>query len=222
MKKVLTFLPRGLAHRFRRDRRAVGAVEFAFTFPLVLMMLYGTTEYVRFTLWARHISQLADTLAEATSTKTTSMNDGEVHFLWDSALAMIPDAQAYSQLQNSAWWNMIRVGISSATIKKAVPSCKSNCAVQATIDWSAGEARMTRPCGKLTPVADNTTSEPQTIPKSLLALSSVIIADVEADYQPMIGSDWIPKITLRRSAFYMPRTQPSISYVPHDAGYNCP
>lgn len=207
---------------FPRDTRAVGAVEFALTFPMVLMLLICTSEYVRFTFWARHVSQLADTVAEVVSTKTTTLQDADIDLVWDSALAIIPDAPTFAQIFGKTWREVVRVRVSSATIAKFNQSCTSNCAVQATVDWSAGASSMKRACGTLSPVADNASSDPSSIPESMLVVSSTIIADVEADYQPTIGSFWISSFTLRRSAYFVPRPQSSIPYSPSGLGYVCP
>ena len=203
------------SRRFGADVRAVGAVEFALTLPIVLAVLYGTVEYVRLTVWTRHISLLADTVAELVSTKTTAVTDADISFAWDSALAMVPDANYYAGIFGSTWRQVIRVRVSSVRIANG----------KATVDWSAGDQTMARPCGTLQIAPDDATPATQNVAQSVLVVSSAIVADVQAVYQPLLGTDWIPNITSRRTAYFVPRTVSIVTYSPsgsNSLGYVCP
>ena len=212
---------------FRTDRRAVAAIEFVMTFPILLTVLYGTFEYVRFIAWARQVSLLADAAAQMVSTKST-LTDSDIHFAWDSALAIIPDARYYAGLQGKNWWSTVRVRVTSVTMVPVDPSCQlgTGCVVTANVDWSAGFGGwMARACGTLAFVDDDAPYSATTIRKSIEVVPNAIVVDVQADYQPTLGSALISPITISRSAYYVPRKsdETKIPYQPSSAlGYTCP
>jgi len=56
---------------FRRDNKAVAAVEFAVILPVMLLMFFGTVELSSAVSASRKVTQMASTLADLTSQSTT-------------------------------------------------------------------------------------------------------------------------------------------------------
>lgn len=69
------------ARNFMMDRSGVGAVEFAFIAPLMLVMFFGTIEFSQGVGANRKVTIMARTLSDLTSQKPRSRRPNSTIFL---------------------------------------------------------------------------------------------------------------------------------------------
>jgi Flp pilus assembly protein TadG len=165
--------------RFRAEQRAVAAVEFALTVPLLLLLYVGSTELSEAITVDRHLTTVSgttgDLVAQAKSTLSRSLlND----YFVASQKIMLPF---------------------SSTPLKQVISCISVDANGVTkVLWSevfnGGTARVVNATYPL--------------PTEMIAISKgsyVIVSEASYIYTPIVGTVFTANIPLYHENFYLPR-----------------
>lgn len=202
---------------FAGDRRGVAAVEFAFVFPVALMLMLGVFEFANVITAGRRLEVVAGSIGQMlTQTSTGSVIWADVQFAMDSTMVLFPTVLSDSHAKGVAWGQDISVTASSIVFSKQNPSCTSNCVYNANVAWSAGSAK--RPCDvngqpQITPVADASAPSPTTLPTDAYGPVSLVVVDVLYNYRPILWNKAFPPFALKRSTYIRPRYIPPTSYI---------
>jgi Flp pilus assembly protein TadG len=122
-----------LLHRVRRARRGVAAVEFALTFPAVLYLFSGVTDfglvYYREIALSNAVSAAAQ-YAEVTGQNTASVTESDVEtVLRDAAAQSMPGVQVNA---NAACYSVSDTATTWSTSGQVVSCSGSSCVTNAT------------------------------------------------------------------------------------------
>ena len=213
---------------FVMSKTAVSAVEFALIFPFMIIMLLAGLQLILYINATRKIERVATAISEMISqasppnslTTLASVNMLDLHFSFDSTLALFPYVMSDAASKGTLWWKDISINFSSITFKQTSTSCgnnadQSSCYV-ATVVWtSTGTSTNFRPCAiNQVAVDDNATPQKTTLPRSLFGPGSIIVIDVVFNYVPIFGSGFLPPINISRSVYVQPRYASLINFDP--------
>ena len=203
---------------FLRHRQAASTVEFAFLVPVILLLLLMGFETGRYVLATQRIQEVANSVAEmlsqtaaASTPPATSptgagyVQDSDLHFFYDSAMATYPDVLAAANNTGTYWWQLLTVQMTSIYFNANPTSCTSNCTYKPEVVWTTGA----RSCGlTFTAVSDTSPYSPSTLPTDVYptaAPGSLIVVDVFYTFTPTFGAAYLPSISIERSAYMAPR-----------------
>jgi Flp pilus assembly protein TadG len=216
---------------FARNRAGVGAVEFALILPVALLLMLMGFDTARFVLSTQRIEEIANTAAEmlaqtpvnssAILANDGTVSDGDLHFYWDSALFLYPDAAAAAQAQGVAWSTQLVVNMTSITFVASPSGCTTGCTYKAKVVWTTNNYR---PCGStISAVPDTTAPTPSTLPTDVFGPGSIIVVDVRYTWQPTFGAAYLPSFDIARSAYMSPRNVNIVEAASGDTlASNCP
>ena len=215
--------PLRLFSQFRTDRRGTSAVEFAWTFPFLLLVLLGAYNVSRAANAARQLSRLSDAMATMLVTNGTGiLSYLDLHYAYDSAMVEFPLVLFDSHNLGIAWQNDISISMAGVSFSPTVAGCTTGCAYKTKVVWTGGA--MARTCGStINPAADTAAPSPTTLPTDLftpIALPSggyappnfQVVVDIVYSWRPLVGAAFIPPITFRRSTYLSPRYVAQINY----------
>jgi Flp pilus assembly protein TadG len=227
-------------HRVRsfvRQRQAASTVEFAFLVPVVLLLLLMGFDTGRYVLATERIQEVANSVAEmlsqtgtptspivATNSGDGVVQDSDLHYYYDSAMATYPDVLAVANNTGTYWWQLLTVQMTSVKFNATPTGCASSCTYKPTVMWTSGA----RSCGlTLTSVPDASAYSPSTLPSGVFGSGSIIVVDVFYTFTPTFGAAYMPSISIERSAFMAPRNVPYVesqatSMAPPCAGVKLP
>jgi Flp pilus assembly protein TadG len=164
---------RALAQRWRGDKRGVAAVEFAFIVPIMFTMFVGAVELSQAIIVDRRVTQVASSMADLVARKESSINLSEIGDITKiGGYIMMP----YSQTP-------LRVVVRNVTS-------------------SSSDAKQTKESWQCTFKGIGSNPEPTctcmndiyNIPDNLVTTTdSVVVAEVEYDYQPLIFDYFMKK-----------------------------
>jgi Flp pilus assembly protein TadG len=180
-----------LVHRalgvLRRDTRAVAAVEFALLLPLMLTLYIGSVEVTQMLAADRKIVLLSRTLGDLT-TQSSSLVAADLNTILNASVAVLAPMNAAS-----AKMRISSIAISgSGTADPKVPNKASVC-------WS-----YQRNWTALTTGSFLTTDDLPTGLRTDVG-SSLVIAEVQFPYKPVIGYVITGTVTLSEKIFMRPR-----------------
>jgi Flp pilus assembly protein TadG len=207
---IMDLTPR-LIGTFRRDRRGVSAIEFAFGAPVVILLLLMGVDTTRYITATKRIENVAATIGQMISVNQSgSVAYSDLQFDHDSAMVIFPQVLADAKQRNVAWSNDI--GISMASIQFSTASgCTSNCTYVPKMMWSGGSSP--RSCtAVLTPVSDTAPPSPTTLPADVFGPGSLIVVDLTFNFRPTIAPRFMSSIPIARSYYVAPRYVPAIDY----------
>jgi hypothetical protein len=210
-------------HRIRsflRQREAVSTVEFAFLVPVMLLLLLMGFDTGRYILATERIQEVANSVAEMLSQTDVAaspvvpmksgdgvVQDSDLHYYSDSAMATYPDVLAVANNTGTYWWQLLNVQMTSVKFNAAPAGCTSSCTYKPTVMWTTGA----RGCGiTLTAVTDASLYSPSTLPTDVFGPGSIIVVDVSYTFTPTLGAAYMPSIPVERSAFMPPRNVPYV------------
>jgi hypothetical protein len=210
-------------HRVRwfvRQRQAASTVEFAFLVPVVLLLLLMGFDTGRYVLATERIQEVANSVAEMLSQAGTAtspiipsksgdgvVQDSDLHFYYDSAMATYPDVLAVANNTGTYWWQLLTVQMTSVKFNATPNGCTTSCTYKPTVMWTTGG----RSCGlTLTSVIDTSAYSPSTLPSGVFGPGSIIVVDVFYTFTPTFGAAYMPSFSIERSAFMAPRNVPYV------------
>jgi Flp pilus assembly protein TadG len=161
--------------KFRKDNRGIAMVEFAFILPIMLAMYFTTAELVNAHRANRKMTVLARSLSDLTSQSVDISNATRDLIFSASASTLYPF---------------------TGTPKMRISSIRMDAAGTAYVDWSEGQnmAAYAR-CFK-----------PTAVPAALrIPNSSLIFAEVEYSYTPMVGYGVTGPINMSEQLYMRPR-----------------
>jgi Flp pilus assembly protein TadG len=201
---------------FVRQRRAASTVEFAFLVPVVLLLLLMGFDTGRYVLATQRIQEVANSVAEmlsqtgiastppaTTPTGAGYVQDSDLHYYYDSAMATYPDVLAVANNTGNYWWQLLTVQMTSIYFNASPANCVSpNCTYTPEVVWTTG----TRSCGlTITAASDTSGYNPATLPTDVFGPGSLIVVDVFYTFTPTFGAAYLPSIPIERSAYMAPR-----------------
>ena len=189
---------------FRADARGVAAIEFAMILPLMLALYMGVLELSMGYQASRKVSLFARTVADITSQADTAGS---------TSTARVMSAADMSNLRNSANWILAPFPIAAGQVRMTVSSVSVEGATLAAVNWSIGYEGVRRACGPQTIVPSSNAPSLTTVPAGVAqANTSIIIADIEYDYKPLLGGSFksfgggaLSQLTLKQTSYMRPR-----------------
>ncbi len=199
--------------RFARSNSALTAVEFALVMPILLILLLGGVDLVRYINMARQLTYLANSMATMIAERTTSLNGNDVTFAFNSALVAFPEVLNDPARNGVAWNSYLSLTLSSIKFTPTVTGCTSGCTYTASVMWSLGTVN-SRSCAVAPlPTVDNTKPSLTTLPQDSYTNGSVIVADVSYPFVPTVGTSILPSVTLSRTIYLQPRYMNNSPYI---------
>ena len=194
-----------LIGRFKGDRRAVAATEFALLIPLLLLVFMAVVELSNFIMQNRRAYQAAVQVAEFLSRDGDNMLvTSERHVAEDIWMIVNPTAYLATTPRDSIWANGYSRAYASASFVTD-PSCKTApCPLVPKVLWSFlyGDV-VTKPiythC-KLD-IVDNTTAlNGENIRAGVVGPAPVVIVDLTYPYFPLMQGWLFPAVELHVNA----------------------
>jgi Flp pilus assembly protein TadG len=180
----ITFLLGFIERRLRRlidDERGMSAVEFALLLPLMLTLYLGTVEVSQGIAADRKVTLTARTVGDLVSQLASIGNSDMTNTLNASSAVMSP--------------------FPVSSLKVTVSSVKVDAAGKATVDWSDTLNGTARAKGSAV-----------TLPTALnVANTSLIWAEVQYTYKPVIGYVVTGTLTLKDQIYMRPRLSDSVT-----------
>jgi len=213
-----------LCHRvrsFARRREGASTVEFAFIMPALLVLLLAGLDTGRYVLATQRIQEVANSVAEMLSQTAAAVTpitpivsgdgvvqDSDLHYYFDSAMATYPDVLAVANKAGTNWWQLLQVSMTSIRFKGTPNGCTTACTgYKPVVVWTTGA----RTCGLAITAALNTsTYSASTLPTGVVGPGSIIAVDVSYTFTPTFGAAFLPAIPIERSAFMAPRNVPIV------------
>jgi hypothetical protein len=228
-------MSREIYHRVRsfvEQRQAASTVEFAFLVPVVLLLLLMGFDTGRYVLASERIQEVANSVAEMLSQTDVAaspivpmesgdgvVQDSDLHYYSDSAMATYPDALAVANNTGTYWWQLLDVQMTGVKFNATPTGCTSSCAYKPTVMWTSGA----RSCGlTLTAVPDTSAYSPSTLPTDVFGRGSIIVVDIFYTFTPTFGAAYMPSISIERSAFMAPRNVPYVESQATSMAPPCP
>jgi hypothetical protein len=225
----------GIQHHVRsfvRQRRAASTVEFAFIVPAVLLLMLMGFDTGRYVLATQRIQEVANSVAEMLSQTGAAVKpivptyagdgviqDSDLHFYFDSAMATYPDVLSVANNTGTYWWQLLQVQMTSVKFNATPAGCASSCTYTPTVMWTTGA----RSCGLvLTSVPNASTYTASTLPAGVFGPGSIIVVDVTYTFTPTFGAAYLPSMSIERSAFMAPRNVPYVESQATSMGPPCP
>lgn len=199
--------------RFRADKKAVAAVEFAMVVPLMLAMLFGSVELELAVSAGNKLEVVADQMSRLLGAEINqNLQESDLDAIFQAATPMMYPYDITA--------NKLIITLSSVTF---VPNPSGN-GYQAMVDWSAttgGSISDLRQCAfsPLTQTSNDTNPSLTTIHTGVSQSQSLVVADLVYKYPaplnvniPYYKSN--PVITMRRTDVFGVRNFPYLNYTP--------
>jgi len=221
--RLAAFL-RAAASKFWHAQKAIAAAEFALVLPILITVMLGSVEVARLIIFARNVTQVANTAVEmltettaATGSGTVTVNYIDLHFAADSTMVIFPQILQDAAQKGISWNNDISISMASvcfgSSATACTPACTSNC-TYANVVWTSGPASEKRQCGvSLTAAPDTAAPSKTTLPADVFGPGSIIVVDIVFNYTPMFGLGLFGTIPIKRSAYVAPRYVPATSSI---------
>jgi hypothetical protein len=225
----------GLHHRlcsFIQRQRGASTVEFAFLMPVMLILMLAGFDTGRYVLATERIQEVANSVAEMLSQTDTAIlpivpilksdgvvQDSDLHFYFDSAMATYPDVLVVANNTGTYWWQLLTVQMTSIKFNATPSGCTTSCTYKPTVLWTTGS----RSCGStITAVGDTSAYSPTTLPQDVYGPGSIIVVDVSYTFAPTLGAAYMPSISIERSAYMAPRNVPYVESQATSMAPPCP
>jgi hypothetical protein len=226
-------LPRPARASFLRDTWAVSAIEFAFVVPVLLLFLVAAFDCGRLVYASERVeavaSQIAEMLAETPSSASAATSgDGlvassEILSFYNSAPFIFPDVLMQAQQQNVAWTQLLKLDMANVSFTAIPTGCTIACTYKPKVVWNYGDASYLRACGStIVAVADNSSTNPTTLPTDVFAANSVLVVDVHYSWAPTFGAAYLSPVTFARSIYLNPRYVPNVEATGGNGVNVCP
>ena len=201
---MLTPRLRGLA----RARTAVAGIEFAVMLPLLLTMLFGTTDLAlaiitvsRLTTAAGDVTLIASTMAVQTS-NLNALTGQQAWQATTAPFAVFP-----------AWRGP---GQTFSITLSAVDFTADGTGFRAETRWSVGNPKgqtVLRPCGVLPAVPNGSAPSMAALPAGAFGPTSILVGDVSTVFVPLFTAAFVGPVAFQRSAYVSPRVNNGVTLV---------
>lgn len=195
----------------RENNKGVAAVEFALILPLMLALYIGTAEITTALMANRKMTIVSRALSDlvAQETDTSGVSNATLQNIFAAATSIMSPFSTTT----------LKMTVSSI---KFVPKSDDATNLKAMAVWSIRQssAASARPCGvsAISKVANTAAATYTTMPAGLYQAGTVIVADVEYQFRPNLGGQFLTwstsqsYINMRHTTYMKPRTQEAITY----------
>lgn len=174
-----------LCRRFLRDKGAIGAVEFALIFPVMMTIYFGVAEMTNALIVQRRVTLIAQTAADLVAQAASVTNSDMTDIMAASTAIMQP--------------------YNTGPIKIKISSVVADSTNKTKVAWSDAKNTTARTVGSSVTLPSGLTS----------AGTSVIYAEVSYAYvSPVIGQVLATGIAMGDQAYLKPRRSVSVARVP--------
>lgn len=174
-----------LCGRFARDTGAIGAVEFALIFPVMLTIYFGVAEMTNALIVQRRVTMIAQTAADLVAQAASVTNSDMTDIMAASTAIMQP--------------------FSTGPIKIKITSVVADSTNKTKVAWSDAKNTTARTVGSTVTLPSGLTS----------AGTSVIYAEVSYAYvSPVVGQVLESGIAMGDQAYLKPRRSVTVARVP--------
>ena len=173
---------RGMADRFRRDRRATSAIEFALVLPFLLALYFGAYDISQEVSAYRKMTITTHTVADLTTQYSSVTSNDVSGILNASAQVMAP--------------------FSTANLSIVVTEFQVSQSGVATVTWSQALNGTALTTGKVYVLPANI----------CLAGASIVLSNVTYNFTPPVGYKLTGAISMSDHLYMSPRKAQSISY----------
>lgn len=197
---------------FARAREAVASIEFAFVFPVALLVYVGAAEVADGVMTSRKVSGVTHTLADLlskqqTSTQATSTPTPPNALPAATLATLLASAATLLQPKPTDQLQMTLTAIDVRNTSLGV-CCK------ATVRWSYTRNGALRPCGQTITGTTKPNVGPTELPAQLLPIGtpllqpvSILVSETSYQYRPLFSAKILPfSPTMQRAEYMMPRT----------------
>ncbi len=207
-----------------RDRSGTPAIEFALLAPVMFTMLAGSYDITQIFIAMREVTGTALAIVQIATEQSVQPDQSNALTVQQAYQAMTAIYAMIPRLKSGADTSQYSVTLSAVVFVTSPPGCVagSNCAYVGNIAWSVallppGLPVTRTPCSVVTQVASNQQATASNLPTSgMTTLTSVVIADVSYEYQPLFSGFVTGPITLQHTAFLPPRAGMPTQYVQYD------
>ena len=186
-----------LLKRIGADRKGVAAIEFAFVFPVFLILFFGVVEYSKFNMETRRAEMAVDFAADYLSRDGDGMlQTTERHVVEDIWMIMNPTGYLATQLSDGGWASGYSRAFASVRFKKKNGNCAKNCKFEPEVAWSfLFEDVVKNPiyihCD-LDVVSNSTALDGTNIREGAMGRTPVVIVDFTYPYKPLLEGWLLP------------------------------
>lgn len=177
--------------RFARRETGVAAVEFALIVPIMLSVYLGCSEAAALLTADRKVQSVAGAVGDLVARSNKTITQGQLEDYFRAATSIMNPYDPTGLVQT-----VTAVSVSDER--------------EATVLWSVRYEN-----GVLsTEVADNLEGDPYTLPDEMIDIATgqtVIAAETDYNYLPLLGIVFKNALDLHRSALFMPRFGGTIS-----------
>ncbi|WP_018263438.1 TadE/TadG family type IV pilus assembly protein [Methylobacterium sp. WSM2598] len=212
---------------FRRDGRAIAAVEFALLLPLLLLIILGGFQIAAYADSLKRIERIPAAVGQMLtqappperSGSIAQLGAGEIDIVISAASVLFPYALQQAARRGVLWSDVISINAASVVFTPTGAICSDPADLTrcftASLAWTTGRRGPHRACGApLQPVDNDAPPAPGRLPRSLFGPGSVIVVDVVFTYVPVFGSSFVPPVRIARSAYLQPRYASQITVNP--------
>jgi len=173
-----------------KNQEGVACIEFAFCFPILLLLLFGGVELSRYMIVIEKVEQTTSTMADITGQTQSAPQLTNAQFLAQEAnlVSAIPDIMnPYASTNNSfvVITDVIQIGNTPV------------------VNWQYCSGQLTGLKSKVGTQTAATASLPNGL--TLFNGQEVVIAEVYYNFSPIITQSFLPPQTLYRTSTFMPR-----------------
>ena len=185
-----------LSHRcaaLRHSREGTAAVEFALIMPVMMIMYFGAAEAASLLTVDRKVQSVAGAMGDLVARSQQSISEGEITDFFQAATTIMAPYEITNLVQTVTAVSVDDDG-------------------ETEILWSvrySGEELSDE-------VDDHEVGESFNLPEETIAIATgqtVIVAEVDYPYLPLLGFVFTNTVNLHRSGFFMPRFGGTITYL---------
>ncbi|GGH26355.1 hypothetical protein GCM10007036_34080 [Alsobacter metallidurans] len=186
-----------MKHAESRSEDGSAAVEFALILPVVLTLLLGAADLIRYMNTDRHVQNAARAAAQIVAGGVNSQgNIGQwllVHGAANSARLMIPEIVSDAP---GPWWTRLAWDGALVRFTPTVANCTQNCAYTARTRFAWGRYGCGDPIISPTQGAGATVS----IPPGLVGPADLVVIRYAYAYKPRFAAALLPAINISHQA----------------------
>ena len=187
-------------------------------------ILAGSYDVTQILIAMRRVTSTAQEIVQIATEQAVQPDQSNALTVQQAYQAMTAIYAMFPGLKSGADTVQYSVTLSAVVFTPTPPDCVagSSCTYVGNVMWSVSLPSPGQPVTRCGPVIQVSTDQQATIsnlPTSgMTTLTSVVVADVSYNYQPLFSGFVTGPITLRRTAFLPPRAGKPSQYVQYDKG----
>ncbi len=194
----------GRSRAFGSCKTAVAMLEFAIVLPMLLVMLFGSAEVLRYMSISKRAEQAAKDIGQMISASEATISGTRLWNIYQTIPLLIPDVTTDATVGGRDWYLQALMNVTFIKMEKTNAACVSDCAVKARVAWAYGKYR--RACGELDPTKASGKFLKDALPQSFFDNPTNLISfEVQYIYQPIISHLFKKFVRINRAFYIQPR-----------------